>query len=193
MSAKSWIQTFTGKQFFPLDPQPDSICIEDIAHHLSNICRFTGAVKSFYSVAEHSVRVAWRTQEIVEPLAWNVGLGIIKWALLHDAAEAYLNDLNRPTKHQPEMKAYRDAEKKVQRMIVFEFGLLPFEPNEVRQADNELLFIEARDLMSPLHPEWYGTAAHPLPEKLPNQVIQGWAPQQAEAAFLAMFSILWQR
>jgi hypothetical protein len=50
-----WIQTFTGKQFNFADPQPDQICIEDIAHALANICRFNGHIKTHYSVAAHSV------------------------------------------------------------------------------------------------------------------------------------------
>ena len=45
-----WISTFSGKQFWPCDPRPEEIDIADIAHHLSNLCRFTGAVKSFYCV-----------------------------------------------------------------------------------------------------------------------------------------------
>ena len=53
--SKGWIQTFTGKRMYPLDPKPEDICIEDIAHALSNICRFTGHTKKFYSVGEHSI------------------------------------------------------------------------------------------------------------------------------------------
>lgn len=50
-----WIQTFTGRQFWPLDPQPDHIDIADIAHALAHDCRFGGHCRRFYSVAEHSV------------------------------------------------------------------------------------------------------------------------------------------
>src|ERR1700693_75116 len=53
-----WIQTFTGRQFWPLDPRPEEVCIEDIAHGLSNECRFAGQCRSFYSVAQHSVLCA---------------------------------------------------------------------------------------------------------------------------------------
>ena len=54
-----WIQTFTGRQFWPLDPHVDEIYIEDIAHSLSMQCRFTGHSLRFYSVAEHSVLVSY--------------------------------------------------------------------------------------------------------------------------------------
>jgi hypothetical protein len=54
----NWIQTYTGKAFEPLNPDASLICIEDIAHALSNICRYTGHVRQFYSVAQHSVLVS---------------------------------------------------------------------------------------------------------------------------------------
>ncbi len=46
-----WIQTYTGKQFWPLDPRPEDIDIEDIAHALALTCRFNGHCDYFYSVA----------------------------------------------------------------------------------------------------------------------------------------------
>lgn len=84
---KPWIQTFTGKQFWPLTPKAEDVCIEDIAHALAFKCRFGGHCKTFYSVAEHSCRVA----EILRPEHQLIGL-------LHDAAEAYLPDVAAPIK-----------------------------------------------------------------------------------------------
>ena len=71
-----WIQTYTGKQYAYFECGPEQICIEDIARALSNLCRFTGHCKKFYSVAQHSVLVSHRTK--------NPFLG-----LMHDADEAY--------------------------------------------------------------------------------------------------------
>lgn len=53
-----WMQTYGGMKFWPLDPDPDRIIIEDIAHALSNICRYGGHARKFYSVAEHSIHVS---------------------------------------------------------------------------------------------------------------------------------------
>lgn len=53
-----WMQVYSGKQFWPLDPRPEEIEIEDIAHSLANMCRFAGHSEKFYSVADHSHRVA---------------------------------------------------------------------------------------------------------------------------------------
>lgn len=83
----SWIQTFTGQVFDPFKTEPETIKILDIGHALANTCRFGGHIKTFYSVAQHSVVVS---NLVPKPLAL--------WGLLHDAAEAYLGDIPRPIK-----------------------------------------------------------------------------------------------
>ena len=52
------ITTFSGVRFWPLLPNPDDILIADIAHALSNQCRFGVHASRFYSVAEHTVHVS---------------------------------------------------------------------------------------------------------------------------------------
>lgn len=47
---EAWIETFSGRRFDILDPKPEQFCIEDIAHSLSLLCRFTGHCKHFYCV-----------------------------------------------------------------------------------------------------------------------------------------------
>jgi hypothetical protein len=80
-----YIVTYTGRRFHFLDPKIDEISIEDIAHALSNVCRFTGHTKRFYSVAEHSCLVSALCDNRLE-------------GLLHDASEAYMSDLSSPLK-----------------------------------------------------------------------------------------------
>lgn len=43
-----YITTYTGKHIDPVHPISDLICIEDIAHALSLICRGNGQVKTFF-------------------------------------------------------------------------------------------------------------------------------------------------
>jgi uncharacterized protein len=166
-----WIATYTGKKFVPLDPRVEDIDIRDIAHALANVCRFSGHVSSFYSVAQHSVLAA----EYASP---DNRLG----ALLHDASEAYICDMSRPVKHDPAMQAYRDAEKRLMGVIEERFSVSCDQP-EIHDIDNRLLFTERRDLM-PTSPEWGGRWGdkHPYPE-----VITPWTPIQAKTAFLEMF------
>ena len=139
-----WIQTASGRRFWPLDPRPEDVDIEDIAHALSLQCRFSGHTKSHYSIAEHSLRVMW----CVETMYGQWTTPWLKlWALLHDASEAYLQDMPSPIKHMPEMAAYRAAEMMVQRCVCVQFGLPLKMPRVVHQADQILCATEARDLM----------------------------------------------
>lgn len=164
----SWIQTYTGKKFFPLAPRPDNIDIRDIAHSLSLQCRFNGHCQSFYSVADHSVRVA----AVLPPPLQLAGL-------LHDAAEAYVGDLPRPVKQQ--LPTFADAEDSLLKAIFTHFGLPWPVPVEVWHADDKLLATELRDLMCPA-PEPWTLDATPLP----GPVIP-LSPADAEAVFLRTF------
>src|SRR4051812_30250690 len=78
----NWMQTFTGRQFWPVDPRADEIAIEDIARALAMTCRFGGHVRFHYSVAQHSFLVSL----VCSPEH-------ALWGLLHDASEAYLGDV----------------------------------------------------------------------------------------------------
>jgi len=147
-----WIQTFTGARFRPLAPDPADIEIRDIAHALSLQCRFNGQCAAFYSVAEHSVRVA---RSLPDELAL--------WGLLHDAAEAYLGDMPRPVKAQ--MPSFEEAEDRLLRLIVESFGLSWPMPPEVDHADLVMLATEARDVFG-VSPESWGLRFDPLPETI---------------------------
>lgn len=140
---KGWIQLYSGRKFFPLYPKIEDIDIEDIAHSLSNQCRFSGHVKTFYSVAQHSLLVSYV-----------VGAEYALWGLLHDASETYLIDMPKPIKRLKELDIFVQIENNIQRVICEKFGLNPSEPSVVKQMDTKMLATEARDLMSPLHPDW---------------------------------------
>lgn len=162
-----WIQTFTGKAFYPLDPDPDDINIIDIAHALSNICRFTGHCTKFYSVAQHSVYVS---NVVPEHLALE--------GLLHDASEAYLCDIARPLKRMSEMKAYIDADEKLTRVIAKKFKIDHELASEIKDADNRILFTEKRDIMVK-EPKAWNWSYKPY-----DFVIIPKAPNDAEHEFL---------
>lgn len=171
-----WIQTYSGGRFWPLDPKPEDVKIEDIAHALANQCRFAGHVRKFYSIAQHSVLVS-----LICDRADRL------WGLLHDAPEAYSCDLPRPIKYDERIKpAFKALEKKLEDAIVTHFGLPPGEPESVKAADKRLLFTERRDLLPYL--EWHsdswgmGLEAKPLPYH-----ISPWSPEHAEAMFLKRF------
>lgn len=136
----SWIQTFTGKRVDFNDLRPEMFCIEDIAHALSYINRFTGHTRRAYSVAEHSVRcvhhLVHANMETQDDDRTHV--------LLHDASEAYLNDLSAPVKHLDALHGYRELEKRVERMLLHASGLRPVrDPALIKEVDRILFASEA--------------------------------------------------
>jgi hypothetical protein len=129
-----WIQTYSGGRFWPLDPRAEEVEIIDIAHALSQICRYNGHCRMFYSVAQHSMLVA---------AACSAENRL--WGLMHDAAEAYLADVVRPVKHC--LEGWEAIEERVLRAIAERFGLAWPVPAEVKEIDTRILINEKRDLM----------------------------------------------
>lgn len=145
----SWVQTYTGRRFFPLDPDKNEICIEDIANALGKICRYNGHTSKFYSVAEHSVYVS---QNVSEKNAM--------WGLLHDAAEAYLGDVVSPIK--PFLNGYREYEENLMACIAEKFDLCWPMPKEVKQADVAIIGDESFQVMGLKPTTWSQTILPPL-------------------------------
>lgn len=169
--SNTWITTYSGKQFFPLDPNPNDISIEDIAHALSNVCRFNGHVRSFYSVAQHSVIVSQHCKP-----------EHALYGLLHDASEGLsLGDLPTPIKRLPQFEYYRKVEHNLQSMVYKKFGLEPYEPRDVKEADLLALATEIRDLMAPAASNWH------LEQKPLEFKIEPLLPTQAKDLFLKRF------
>lgn len=170
--------TFTGRTFSPLAPKAADIAIEDIAHALSHLCRFGGHVRSFYSVAQHSVLVS----RAVPPQ-------YALWALLHDASEAYIVDVPTPLKTTAAMQGYRAVEAVMQRTIYQRFGLVGDEPESVHAADRALLILEAEALFTPPAP-WAAQLRAGLTTPMPALSIVPVEPAKAKAGFLKRFAAL---
>lgn len=135
------IRTSAGRSFNLLQPHTTPFGIDEIAHALSQLCRFTGHTRTHYSVAQHSVLVSY---VVPDEFAMH--------GLMHDASEAFLGDVSSPLKQQ--LRAYRDIERTVEHAIAVRFGIPPLrwtsEANAaVKHADRVLLLTEQRDLMPP--------------------------------------------
>jgi hypothetical protein len=164
----SWIQTYTGKRFDPINPRAEDVDIIDIAHALSMQCRYSGHTSQFLSVAEHCVRVS-RAVPPADAL----------WGLLHDAAEAYIGDLAQPLK--AHMPAFVATEQKLHAVIAERFGLSLPMPRSVHVADVRMLATEVRDLMQePPEPwEFQRVGIEPY-----DEVIVPWSSNCARFAYL---------
>lgn len=168
------MQTYSGKRFFPLDPDPNDIVIEDIAHSLARICRYGGHVNSHYSVAQHSVLVS----RCLPPELALTGL-------LHDATEAYLGDVVRPLKLL--LPDYRAIEDNLSLIIGEKFGvqLLPM-PALVKEMDTRILNNE-RSVLFNDQLDWDTFGLEPAP--LDSEIVP-WPAPNAERFFLWTFEEL---
>lgn len=168
-----WMQTYTGLKFDPINPTLDTICIEDIAHALANICRYGGHTVRFYSVAEHSIMVSQFCETY--PLD----------GLLHDAAEAYIGDMIKPIKmflSEINDTLFRGIEDDIYAVIAEKFGLQIPIPKEVKDIDFRALGTEREEAMSNhLNHKWYHIG-EPLPAK-----IFFYNPELSEQMFLARY------
>ena len=185
----SRIATVSGKLIDPFDLQPADVCVKDIANALSNICRFGGHPKVFYSVAQHSVLVARSLPE-------NLQLA----GLLHDAAEAYLGDWPRPIKTRVRVGGRTMHEVEQAALEVIAGVLAPtstpkgadlFEQMnspEVRLADNRMLVAEARLLgFDTTNKGWEGLQGIKPAELASFEV---WQPHVARESFIDMYRSL---
>lgn len=180
----SWMHTYSGHRFSFTHPSPDQVHIEDVAHHLAIINRYTGATREPYSVAQHSVLVAGVLEHAGHPPA-------IQFAgLMHDATEAYVNDLNRPAKYLCD--DYRTLEDFLwTSAIAPRFGLPLVLPPEVKWADDVALFMERRDLLNPaLYDEAAWVGEHRVAADLLDWPVTPWGHVLAEEAFLTAFEEL---
>lgn len=174
-----WIETHSGKRMYFLEPTIDMIDIKDIAHSLSLQCRFSGHTSKFYSVAEHSIRVA---QHLAHR---NQSASIILQGLLHDASEAYLLDVPSPVKQC--LTNYKDIESRLMKCIMEALGSSWPLGAAVKEMDSIILKNEARQLLPSKGASWvdhYPTAFESY-EKV-------WcaSPEEAEGTFLLWYEYL---
>lgn len=161
-----WIETYTGRNFWPLAPRVKDLDIEDIAHSLSNLCRYTGHTVSFYSVAQHCVLASSYSK-------------FPRWALMHDAAEAYLGDLSKPVKRL--VPQFSEAEDRILELVAQKWGLEWPMPDEVHVVDRRMFSTEWRDVRRSIRHTTY----EPYPD-----MIEPVGPGSAKGMFLERFGEL---
>ena len=167
------IMTVGGTYFNFLNPEQSEVRIEDLAHALSNINRYTGHTTKPYNVAQHCVLGSYR---IAPEFAYEF--------LMHDTAEALIGDVATPLKNM--MPEYKVIEKRVELDLARRFGLsYPMLP-EVREVDLRMLATEVRDLMPAECQNWeilQGVQPY-------EEVILPWTAEKSKIAFLQRYEQL---
>lgn len=173
---EQWISLLSGARFNYNRPEESGVTIDDIASALSNVCRFSGHLPCFYSVAQHLVN----TSRIVPPeLAFT--------ALMHDTAEAFTNDLPTPLKWA--LPIFKELETKIESAMAAKFGF-PFPyPPEIKEADTNMLILEKIYVKGDMSvwPNYENIVVDHLVNKVD---LKGWQPIRAKREFLERFEEL---
>ena len=171
-----WISLLSGAKFNYNRPEESDVTIDDIATALSNICRFSGHLPYFYSVAQHLVN----TSRIVDDeFAFD--------ALMHDTAEAFTNDLPTPLKWA--LPIFKDLEISIESAMAKRFGFnFPYHPL-VKEADTHMLILEKTYVKgdTSVWPHYEGIEVDHLVDLVD---LKGWQPIRAKREFLERFEEL---
>jgi len=159
------ILVHSGVLFDVFNPNPEDIKIIDIAHALSNLCRYGGHSPKFYSVAQHCVLCSLQPGTPKEQMEY----------LLHDASEAYLVDMPRPIKRN--LADYRRIEDSLLEVIFSYFKLTFPLTDKVHFVDNEMLQFEYKAFYE---------------EEVLDPTFEFWGPEEAKSKFIARFEELKQ-
>lgn len=171
-----WISLLSGGQFNYNKPEESDVTIEDIASALSNVCRFSGHLPRFYSVAQHLVN----TSRIVPTNLAYTGL-------MHDTAEAFTNDLPTPLKWY--LPIFKELETNIESAMGDRFGFEYPYPSEIKHADTimlilEKLYVKEDHSIWPLYEDWTHERVEPY---LGLVDLDSWQPRRAKREFLERF------
>jgi len=197
----TWSQSYSGFAYWPVDPRADEIHYDDICVGLSRAYRYRGLTVDAYSVAEHSVIVSLfaereaknrnlRRMFGVENLPSGKPLDVARYALLHDAQEAFIGDIARPLKRQRVMRGYRKIESKWEDAIIEHFNLHVTDDIRalVKEIDDRIVLDEVEALF--LDPDMW-RRAHRYPNLEPLGADIAALPwEQAMEVFNARFEQL---
>jgi len=166
--------TIGGPDLYPFIPEREPISIETIALGLSNTCHYGGQVRSFYSVAQHSVVVSQ-----------TVPLEFALWGLLHDAAKAWIGDIPTPLRSgmcwqfDGVLYVIDAVESRILDHVADTFGLKYGIPREVHEADMAARVWEQNS--------WFICGKN---QQHWDEVIEPWRPRVAHDIFLDQFENL---
>lgn len=151
--------TNSGTKIDIEDISINDINLKDIAHHLTKICRYGGALdlNKHYSVANHSM--------VLFHYAVDSGCSeeLQKSLLLHDAAECYLGDIVAGLKKY--LPDYRYIEHKLESLIKEKYQISnnQFIIDLTKELDTRIVLDEARAFM----PQYYNDFQSQVPHLKP--------------------------
>ncbi len=183
-----YIRLHSGRKFHLGDPLPEDVFVEDVAHNLAGIIRYTGS--SRYSVAQHCVLAARMADKYYYTEKNTDGVGSVLAArmLIHDTAEAYYGDVSSPLKSL--LPDYKKLEDVADACMEARFGLKFNGEEYVKEIDDRMWLTESR--------QFFGVVAYQdYPAKGPLKSfplhIERWTAEQSETAWLDEFHARFSR
>lgn len=183
------MHTSNGKKYWPLDPRPEEVHLEVVAHHLATRARYNGATQHpvfksriLYSVAEHSVLVSrFIEEELGRP-------DLALEGLMHDGSEAFNGDLIRPLKYDESFRLpFQLVEGLNEKANAIRFGLIYPYPEEVKIADEAVTAAEVNQIIvKDPDDDWSFGKLHDDTRVAPYE-IQMLLPYEAKILFLDRF------
>ena len=179
-----WVPTYSGLGYRPWDESPGNVDKADIAHGLAYTFRYGGQSSPPITVAEHCI-LASRIVGIL----WPGNIALARAALLHDASEAYLHDIQSPLRKKifvrlPEGDIpWSESDRRVTRNIAQQFGVTAEQlaAPEVAAADILGCCFEKRDCWN-LAGNW---GLPSIPSEVAHLRMLFLPSEQAEVAFLS--------
>lgn len=178
-----WIQTYTSNKFHFSDEVDSMINIQDIAHPLSQIPRFSGHLKFPLSVAQHSVMV----MALMEKDGYDND--ILLEALMHDCHEAYIGDIATPMKNYLYDEFgfdFKEFEMNIRKRILDRFGIKDKNPLLIEKYDLIMCKSEAHCLFDKIVDKWTDS----IPYRLNDRIKQILTPPMAKAVFIQQYKRL---
>lgn len=176
------IATITGGIWYPFDPHPELVRLED-ARALAYQARYLGHAGATYSPIQHMVLVAcWLIEQGADGAIVFEGLG-------HDIHEAWPpGDVPAPCKRgdEPEAVMLRAWEARVERVVKPVLGLPVGVSPAVKRADAVLFATEVRDM----NPAWPGGIDWGALHEPWSKRIEAWSPERAWSEWMTMWARL---
>jgi uncharacterized protein len=195
---RAWQRMLSGRRLDLLDPSPNDVEIEDIAHGLARVARWNGQTvgEHAFSVAQHALIV--EDIALARNPAWAP-----RWrlaALLHDAPEYVVGDLISPFKTAIGLD-YKALELRLLAAIHLRFQLPETLPSgvqsEIKAADRIAAYYEATRLAGFAEDEaniYFGHRRElPPPLVAELSALVPLSAKRAQADFLARFRELIER
>ena len=148
-------ETSSGLVYDPAKFKAADVCLEDVAHHLAMQCRWGGACREFYSIAEHALLVERFARDRLETTGLDAKCKAASAlaCLHHDSAEAYMGDVTAPWR--AILPDYDRRYAEVERIVLAALGVGQISgSNIIPWADQMARCCEAWNLMPSRGSNW---------------------------------------